>query len=126
MKLTRRLKIVLFLRIYNLIRFILLWGQNQDLIYSAGMLLSPTATPNLGLNAAAAAAACGMGVSNPRSGGGAMGVPLEACRVASYVSPLRLQSPLYDRIPGLPSLPLDPAIISAAHQVFRSHHSCSG
>lgn len=84
------------------------------------MLLSPSGAPAAAVSIGMSAAACGIGVPGSRNGGGAMGVPLEACRVASYVSPLRMQSPLsplYDRLPGLPSLPLDPAIISAAHQV---------
>ena len=48
----------------------------------------------------------------------AMGMPLDARAVASFVSPLRLHAPLYDRLHGLPGLPpLDPALLSAAHQV---------
>ncbi|XP_069961457.1 short stature homeobox protein 2-like [Cherax quadricarinatus] len=36
--------------------------------------------------------------------------------VAPYVSPLRLHPPPYDRLPALPALSLDPALLSAAHQ----------
>lgn len=74
------------------------------------MLLSPSST-----------AASPMGVMPASSVGlgssGGVGVPLEACRVAPYVSPLRLHPPAYDRLPTLPALSLDPALLSAAHQV---------
>ncbi|KAK7078524.1 Short stature homeobox protein 2 [Halocaridina rubra] len=73
------------------------------------MLLSPS-------NAASSP----LGVMPPVSVGlgatGGVGVPLEACRVSPYVSPLRLHPPAYDRLPSLPALSLDPAILSAAHQ----------
>ncbi|XP_068237235.1 uncharacterized protein [Palaemon carinicauda] len=75
----------------------------------AGMLLSPS---NAGSSP--------LGVLPPVSVGlgasGGVGVPLEACRVSPYVSPLRLHPPAYDRLPSLPALSLDPAILSAAHQ----------
>ncbi|XP_063586845.1 homeobox protein aristaless-like [Penaeus indicus] len=74
-----------------------------------GMLLSPssTATSPMGVMPASSV---GLGSS------GGVGVPLEACRVAPYVSPLRLHPPAYDRLPTLPALSLDPALLSAAHQ----------
>lgn len=73
------------------------------------MLLSPSS-----------GAATPMGVMTSGVGlaaSGSVGVPLEACRVAPYVSPLRLHPPPYDRLPSLPTLSLDPALLSAAHQV---------
>ncbi|XP_066964965.1 homeobox protein aristaless-like 4 isoform X2 [Macrobrachium rosenbergii] len=83
--------------------------KHESQMHKAGMLLSPS-------NAASSP----MGVIPPVSVGlgasGGVGVPLEACRVSPYVSPLRLHPPAYDRLPSLPALSLDPAILSAAHQ----------
>ncbi|XP_071532836.1 uncharacterized protein [Panulirus ornatus] len=83
--------------------------KHESQMHKAGMLLSPSS-----------AAASPMGVMSSGSvglpGSGSVGVPLEACRVAPYVSPLRLHPPTYDRLPTLPALSLDPALLSAAHQ----------
>ncbi|XP_047474182.1 retinal homeobox protein Rx-like [Penaeus chinensis] len=85
----------------------------------AGMLLSPssTATSPMGVMPASSV---GLGSS------GGVGVPLEACRVAPYVSPLRLHPPAYDRLPTLPALSLDPALLSAAHQYAAAAVSTGG
>ncbi|XP_045132243.1 short stature homeobox protein 2-like [Portunus trituberculatus] len=82
--------------------------KHESQMHKAGMLLSPSS-----------GAATPMGVMTSGVGlaaSGNVGVPLEACRVAPYVSPLRLHPPPYDRLPGLPTLSLDPALLSAAHQ----------
>ncbi|XP_037776913.1 short stature homeobox protein 2-like [Penaeus monodon] len=86
---------------------------------TAGMLLSPssTATSPMGVMPASSV---GLGSS------GGVGVPLEACRVAPYVSPLRLHPPAYDRLPTLPALSLDPALLSAAHQYAAAAVSTGG
>ena len=77
----------------------------------------PVSIPGLGVHNVG-----GLPSGGPLSGGslGSIGAPLDACRaVASFVSPLRLHAPLYDRLhhalPGLP--PIDPALLTAAHQV---------
>ncbi|XP_042217362.1 short stature homeobox protein 2-like [Homarus americanus] len=83
--------------------------KHESQMHKAGMLLSPTSGGASPLSVMSSASV-GLG------GTGSVGVPLEACRVAPYVSPLRLHPPPYDRLPSLPALSLDPAILSAAHQ----------
>ncbi|KAL7639247.1 UNVERIFIED_CONTAM: hypothetical protein RMT77_009735 [Armadillidium vulgare] len=90
--------------------------KHESQMHKAGMLLSPTGAGSNGIGVGMGATTA-IGVASSRGApGSSLGIPLEACRVASYVSPLRLHTPLYERIPRLPSLPIDPAIISAAHQ----------
>nr|XP_027236078.1 short stature homeobox protein 2-like [Penaeus vannamei] len=95
------------------------WKIRANHIQATGMLLSPSST-----------AASPMGVMPASSVGlgssGGVGVPLEACRVAPYVSPLRLHPPAYDRLPTLPALSLDPALLSAAHQYAAAAVSTGG
>nr|XP_045606570.1 short stature homeobox protein 2-like [Procambarus clarkii] len=83
--------------------------KHESQMHKAGMLLSPTSGAASPMSVMSSA---GVGLG----GGGSVGVPLEACRVAPYVSPLRLHPSPYDRLPGLPTLSLDPALLSAAHQ----------
>ncbi|CAL4059629.1 unnamed protein product, partial [Meganyctiphanes norvegica] len=90
---------------YNLTRH----GNIRE-IYFAGMLLSPPGGPGGPLGMMPSSAGLG--------GSQSVSVPLEACRVGPYVSPLRIHGggPAFDRLPSLPGLSLDPALISAAHQ----------
>ena len=93
-------------------------GDGITMMASGGVRLraasgAPVSIPGLGMHNVGALSSGGVSL-------GAMGAPLDACRaVASFVSPLRLDAPLYDRLhhalPGLP--PIDPALLTAAHQV---------
>ena len=103
----------LYVHVY--VSYVSIYDLYSDHCHFLGMLLSPSPGGGGPMGVVSTA---GIGGSGPRTlGGPNVGVPLEACRMSNYVSPLRLHPPLYERLHGIPSLPLDPALLSAAHQV---------